>query len=97
MEEKELIHIGDVSFNVYWKEVPSRYLSIKGLYVGKLKIASYCIDGCSRKGDKNIYSVSTSIPIIKSDLGRFETEEQCKKRCLQVAKLFCEQLQYKPE
>lgn len=78
-----------------WKNVPSQYLSITGLYIGKVKVASYCQNGRNDKSDPKKYSVSSSLPTMKSDLGRFETEEECRAVCIKVARVFCGQLEGK--
>ena len=90
----EALHIADVSCRAIWKKVPSQYLSITGLFIGKVKVASYCIDGFSSKDDPKKYVVNSTLPTIKDTIGRFETEEECKQVCIRVAKVFCEQLQH---
>jgi hypothetical protein len=90
----EALHIADVSCRAIWKKVPSQYLSITGLFIGKVKVASYCMDGCSSKDDSKKYVVNSTLPTIKDTIGRFETEEECKQVCIRVAKVFCEQLQH---
>jgi len=92
--ETSALHIADVSFRAIWKKVPSQYLSITGLFIGKVKVASYCMDGCSSKDDPKKYVVNSTLPTIKDTIGRFETEEECKQACIRVAKVFCEQLQH---
>ena len=90
----EALHIADVSCRAIWKKVPSQYLSITGLFIGKVKVASYCMDGCSSKDDQKKYVVNSTLPTIKNTIGRFETEEECKQACIRVANVFCEQLQH---
>jgi hypothetical protein len=92
--QAEALHIADVSCRAIWKEVPSQYLSITGLFIGKVKVASYCMDGCSSKDEPKKYVVNSTLPTIKDTIGRFETEEECKQVCIRVAKVFCEQLQH---
>ena len=92
--QSEALHIADVSCRAIWKKVPSQYLSITGLFIGKLKVASYCMDGCSTKDNPKKYVVNSTLPTIKDTIGRFETEEECKQACIKVAKVFCEQLQH---
>lgn len=89
-----LLHIADVSCSAIWKNVPSQYLSITGLFIGKVKVATYCMDGCSSKDDPCKYVVNSPLPTIKDQIGRYETEEECKQACIRVAKVFCEQLQH---
>jgi hypothetical protein len=91
--QAEVLHIADVSCRAIWKKVPSQYLSITGLFIGKVKVASYCMDGCSSKDDTKKYVVNSTLPTIKDTIGRFETEEECRQTCIRVAKVFCEQLQ----
>ena len=90
----EALHIADVSCRAIFKKVLSQYLSITGLFIGKVKVASYCMDGCSAKDDPKKYVVNSTLPTIKDTIGRFETEEECKQACIKVAKVFCEQLQH---
>lgn len=90
----EVLHIADVSCRAIWKKVPSQYLSITGLFIGKVKVASYCMDGCSSKDDSKKYVVNSTLPTIKDTIGRFDTEGECKQVCIKVAKVFCEQLQH---
>jgi hypothetical protein len=92
--QTEVLHVADVSCRAIFKKVPSQYLSIIGLFIGKLKVASYCMDGCSSKDDPKKYVVNSQLPTIKDTIGRFETEEECKQACIHVAKVFCQQLQH---
>ena len=92
-QQVEALHIADVSCRAIWKKVPSQYLSITGLFIGKVKVASYCMDGSNSKDDPKKYVVNSILPTIKDTIGRFETEEECKQACIKVAKVFCEQLQ----
>jgi len=84
----------NVSCCAVWKTVPTRYLHVKGLFIGKVKVATYCMDGTGSKGDAKKYIVNSHLPTIKDVIGRFETEEQCKQACIRVGKLFMEQLQH---
>jgi hypothetical protein len=89
----ESFHVAEVSLRAIFKKVPSQYPSVTGLYIGKVKVASYCMDGISSKTDPKKYAVNSSLPTIKDHLGRFETEEECKEVCIRVAKVFCQQLE----
>ena len=93
-QQVDALHIADVSCRAIWKKVPSQYLSITGLFIGKVKVASYCMDWCSSKDDPKKYVVNSTLPTIKDTIGRFETEEECKQACIRVANVFCEQLQH---
>lgn len=86
--------IADVSCCAIWRKIPSQYLSITGLFIGKVKVATYCMDGCNSKYDPCKYVVNSPLPTIKDQIGRFETEEECKQACIRVAKVFCEQLRH---
>ena len=92
--QEQQLFIADVSCCAYFKRVPTQYLSITGLFIGKVKVATYRMDGCSSKDDPCKYVVNSPLPTIKNQIGRFETEEECKQACIRVAKVFCEQLQH---
>jgi hypothetical protein len=92
--QEQQLFIADVSCCAYFKKVPTQYLSITGLFIGKVKVATYCMDGCSSKDDPCKYVVNSPLPTIKDQIGRYETEEECKQACIRVAKVFCEQLQH---
>lgn len=87
-------HVADISCHATWKKVQSQYIDITGLYIGKVKVASYCWDGACSRTETRKYSVSSQLPTIKSHIGRFETEEECRQACIEVAQVFCKQLQY---
>jgi hypothetical protein len=93
LEKQGYFHIADLNCYAKWKNVPSNYLSIRALYIGKVKIASYCMDGLNSKQDNKKYTVDSRLPTIKNHLGRFETEEECQEMCMKVARVFCKQLQ----
>lgn len=42
---EEKVHIADISCDVIFKVIPTRYLHVIGLFMGKVQIASYCMDG----------------------------------------------------
>lgn len=90
--KNEALHIADVKCSAIWKNIESKYSSSKGLYIGKIKVAEYFWDGMRPKGDTKVYKVTSSIATIKSDLGNYETEDECKALCIKIAKVFCEQL-----
>ena len=92
--QEQQLYIADVSCYAIFKRVPSQYLRITGLFIGKVKVATYCMDGNSPKDDPCKYVVNSPLPTIKDQIGRFETEEECKQACIRVAKVFCEQLQH---
>jgi hypothetical protein len=86
--------IHNVSCCAVWKTVPTRYLHVTGLYIGKVKVATYCMDGTGSKGDSKKYIVNSPLPTIKNVIGRFETEEECRQACINVGKFFVKQLQH---
>ena len=94
-ENEQAFAIHNVSCCAVWKTVPTQYLHVKGLYIGKVKVATYCMDGMvSKKGDSKKYIVNSPLPTIKDVIGRFETEEECKQACINVGRLFIKQLQH---
>ena len=92
--QEQQLFIADVSCCAVFREVPTQYLSVTGLFIGKVKVATYCMDGCNTKGSDDRYVVNSPLPTIKDQIGRFTTEEECKQACIRVAKVFCEQLQH---
>jgi hypothetical protein len=93
--QEQQLFIAYISCCVYFKRIPTQHLNITGLFIGKVKIATYCMDGLSLKDDPCKYVVNSPFPPIKDQIGRFETEEECKQACIRVAKVFCDQLQNK--
>lgn len=87
------IFIADVKCNAHWRNNYGQYASGEALYIGKIKIASYHYDSMRPRNESRVYKVTTSLTTIKSDLGNFETIEECKTVCLKVAHIFCKQLQ----
>jgi hypothetical protein len=90
--KNEALHIADVKCSAIWKDDLGKYVSSKGLYIGKIKVAGYYYDRMRAKGDPLTYKVTSPIATIKSDLGNYATTEECKALCEKVARLFCEQL-----
>lgn len=90
----EKLFIANIECYTYFKKISSQYLSITGLFIGKVKIASYCMDGCNSKDDPHKWVVNSDLPTIKDEIGRYKTEDECKQICLKVAKVFCDQLKY---
>ena len=93
-ETGQAFAIHNVSCCAVWKTVPTRYLHVQGLFIGKVKVATYCMDGTGSKSDPKKYIVNSPLPTIKDVIGRFETEEECKQACIRVGKLFVDQLQH---
>jgi hypothetical protein len=87
-KENEKKHLADVSLYAEWKVVPSRYLHVIGLYIGRFKVASYCMDGINSKSDPKAWSVSSNISNIKLNNYRFEKEQECRDKCLEIANMF---------
>jgi hypothetical protein len=91
--QEQQLFIADVSCCAYFKIIPTQYLNVTGLFIGKVKIATYYMDMLSSKYDLCKYVVNSPLPTINDHIGRFETEEECKQACIRVAKVFCNQLQ----
>ena len=84
-----------VSCRAFWKTIEGQYVSATGLYIGKVLVASYSYNGLrSKDAKKETYVVSSSMPGIKRDLGKYETEEECQTRCYEVAETFLKMLRH---
>lgn len=94
--KKEILHIADIKCNAIWKTDTQKYSNGRSLYIGKIKVTGYHYDEMRSRNDPKAYKVTSPIGTIKSDLGNFETEEECKAICLEVARVFCKQLEYCP-
>lgn len=92
--QTEALHIADVSCRAVWKKISSQYVDSNGLFIGKILVAEYYWNGMRPKGDSLIYKVTSPIKGIKSDLGSFATEDECKARCLEVVNTFVKMLQH---
>ena len=92
-QKTNILSIEGITLNAVWKTIPSKYVSAEGLYIGKFLIAEYIWDGARSKGDPLVYKVTSPIKGIKPNLGNFATEEECKNRCIEVAKYFINMLQ----
>lgn len=95
--EKQPVFTVAVNCKAHWKELHSKYVPATALYVGKVKVVEYYYNGTRPKGDPKVYKVVADISSLKSDLGSFETEEECRARCIQAAKVFCNQLEVIPD
>jgi len=89
---EDLLYLGDVQCFATWNRNTGQYASGKSLYIGKIKVAEYYFNGARPKGDPKVYKVVSPIQTIKSDLGSYETENECVVVCMKVAKLFVEHL-----
>ncbi len=89
----ETVLLGDINVTAVWKNVNSQYVSSRALFIGKLKVVEYYYNGTRSKGDPKQYTVSSSVPCLKSDLGDYETVQECESRCVDVVKHFFKQLQ----
>jgi hypothetical protein len=43
--QEQQLFIADVSCRAYFKKVPTQYLCPTGLFIGKVKVATYCLNG----------------------------------------------------
>jgi len=95
VENKENVSndtIHNVSCRFEFRNIPKRYVSSIGLFIGKVLVAEYFYDGTRTRGDKKQYKVVSPLPTIKNDLGNYETKEECKNLCIKIAKTFLKQL-----
>jgi len=77
----------------YFLDEHGKYVNSKSIYIGSIKIATYFYNGLRTKGaDNETYAVTSEIKGIKSDLGKYATEDECIERCKQVANVFIEML-----
>ena len=56
--------------------------------IGMTTVGSYSIDGMNSKGSEDIYNCYCLLPGIERHLGRYKTEEECKKKLLKCINLF---------
>lgn len=84
------IHIADISCMAQFKILPSNYVQITGMFIGKFKIASYCLDRLGSKSDK--YIVKCHLSTITQENNKFDTEKECKDECIRLANEFINQL-----
>lgn len=79
----------NVSCRAFWKDISGQYISGTGLFIGKVLVASYSYNGMRSKDSVNeAYVVNSTLPGIKSKLGKYATVEECQARCIEVAKHF---------
>jgi len=93
-EEQAIAFNLPVMCRAYWKRINSQYGSSNGLFIGKILVAEYYFNGMRPKGDPKVYRVSSPIRGIKSELGNFELEEDCKARCIEVGRTFVKMLEH---
>jgi hypothetical protein len=78
-----------VSCRAYWKDVSGKYINSTGLFIGKILVATYSYNDIRSKDAVNEdYIVTSSVPGIKSTLGKYGTVEECQAKCIQVAQHF---------
>lgn len=92
-EQNETIDLGGpINVVGVFKVVPTKYLSVKGLYVGRVEMATYCMDGCNPKGSPDKYIVTSGLPGIKKVIGRYQSEQECREVCIRAARTFLKSL-----
>ena len=85
----------NVNCRAFWKDVSGKYIRSTGLFIGKVLVASYSYNGIRSKDAVNEkYVVNSTLPGIKSELGKYATEEECQFRCIKVAQHFLKMLGY---
>lgn len=73
----------------FWKNISGQYVNATGLFIGKILVVSYAYNGMrSKDAIDETYVVNSTIPGIKPKLGKYATEEECREKCIQVAKHF---------
>lgn len=83
----------NVSCRAFWKDITGQYITGTGLFIGKVLVASYSYNGMRSKDAVNeTYVVSSTLPGIKSKLGKYATVEECQLRCIEVAQHFLKML-----
>lgn len=92
-ENEESVKLETMELRLKWKEIASVYSVSYTLYIGRVRVVSFHYDGGRQSGDKQKYQVSSTLPSIKSNLGRYETEQEAREMCINVAKVFLKQLQ----
>lgn len=95
METPSSLQQINITVSAKWKDISGQYTSARGLFIGKVLVARYFYDGTIARGDENKYRVTSPIDGIKSVLGNFKTEEECEKKCYDVAQYFLTMLNTK--
>lgn len=83
---------GEVTCNAVFRKIQMRYSAPIGLFIGRVCVAQYEIDAAIPKEDPKKFRVITPLPSLPKDMGRFETEKECKSRCVSIAIAFFNQL-----
>jgi hypothetical protein len=91
------LQLGKVNCIAEWKNENNEYTNLKSLYIGKIKIASYCFDGTTSKSDVKKYRVYTYFLSLKPEFTKFETPKECEDICLKIANTFVKDLNPKIE
>lgn len=93
-KKTEAFYMAIVCCRAVWKKISSQYSDSNGLFIGKILVAEYHWNAFRAKDDPLAYKVTSPIKGIKSVLGDFETEAECKDICLVAAKTFVKLLKH---
>lgn len=93
--ENRLKHIADkripflVNSAAKWAFLPKK-TNAMGLYLGKIKIASFMEN--TTDPTKKKFIVLCAVPTVMKNLGSFDTEQECVEQCEQVVRFYISQL-----
>jgi len=82
-----------ITVRAQFKSIGSQYVTSNGLFIGNVLIAEYHWNAMRVQGDPLVYKVTSPIKGIRSELGSYETEDECKSRCVEVMNTFLKMLQ----
>lgn len=80
-----------ITVRAQFKSISSQYATSNGLFIGNVLIAEYHWNAMRVQGDPLV--LTSPIKGIRSELGSYETEDECKSRCVEVMNTFLKMLQ----
>jgi hypothetical protein len=72
-----------------WAFIPKKKNAM-GLYLGKIKIASFMEN--TTNPSKKRFIVLCAVPTVMKNLGSFDTEQECVEECEQVVRFYISQI-----
>lgn len=75
----------NVTVKLFDKFIDSKYVSLNGIYLGKLCLVTYGWNYSGSKGEDKKYKVNSDLIKIKEDMKLYKTEEEAQKFAYEVA------------